>query len=122
MNITGPTRSRLCRIAAVLAIPAIGALRAREWHGHPRGFAALAGAAMLVMLLFSGEGSGDLSAPQLVASPPDWLRRWTIAASYAAVTPAFLAAALAGHWYARTGPDATPAAVTTASTTSGSTP
>jgi hypothetical protein len=103
-------------ITTLVAVAAIGALCARGWRGHPGGFAALAGAAMLVMLLFGGEASGDLSAPQLVTSFPEWLRRWTIAASYTVVAPAFLAAALAGRWYSRTRPDAGPAPATAEAT------
>jgi hypothetical protein len=103
-------------ISSLVAFAAIGALCARGWRGHPGGFAALAGAAMLVMLLFGGEASGDLSAPQLVTSLPEWLRRWTIAASYTVVAPAFIAAALAGRWYSRTRPDAAPATPATVAT------
>ncbi len=108
---THPTSSERAVIvlSSLVAFTAIGALCVRGWRGHPGGFAALAGAAMLVMLLFGGEASGDLSAPQLVTSLPEWLRRWTIAASYTVVAPAFVAGALAGRWYARTRPDAAPA-------------
>ncbi|MEZ5229045.1 MAG: hypothetical protein R2710_20980 [Acidimicrobiales bacterium] len=47
---------------------------------------------------------------------PEWLRRWTIAASYTVVAPAFIAAALAGRWYSRTRPDAAPATPATVAT------
>lgn len=105
---TGAERT-VTAITGAVAVAAIGALCARGWRAHPGGFAALAGAAMLVMLLFGGEASGELSAPQLATSLPEWLRRWTIAASYTVVAPAFLAAALAGRWYSRTRPHASPA-------------
>jgi hypothetical protein len=113
---TRPTSSEraLIVISTIVAFAAISALCARGWRGHPGGFAALAGAAVLVMLLFGGKVSGDLSAPQLVTSFPAWVRRWTIAASYTVVAPAFLAAALAGRWYSRTRPNAAPSTPATA--------
>lgn len=118
---TGSERAVIV-ISSLVAFAAIGALCARGWRGHPGGFAALAGAAMLLMLLFGGEASGDLSAPQLVTSFPEWLRRWTIAASYTVVAPAFLAAALAGRWYSRTRPNAAPATSATGATVESASP
>jgi hypothetical protein len=62
----------------------------------------------MVMLLYGGEAGSELSAPQLDTSLPDWIRRWTIAASYAVVAPALLAAGIGAWWHARTLRDTAP--------------
>jgi hypothetical protein len=43
-----------------------------------------------------------MTAPQLDTSLPDFVHRWTIAASYTVVAPTFLAVGLGAWWYART--------------------
>jgi hypothetical protein len=95
-------------ITALVTLGAVVALCTRAWKGHPAGFGALAVAALMVMLIYGGEAGSELSAPQLDTSYPDWIRRWTIAASYAVVAPAFLAAGIGAWWHARTLRDATP--------------
>ncbi len=89
-------------ITTIVTLGAIAALCTRSWRGHPGGFGALAIAALMVMLLYGGEASGDMTAPQLDTSLPDVVHRWTIAASYTVVAPAFLAVGLGAWWYART--------------------
>ena len=96
-------------ITALVTLGVVVALCTRSWKGHPGGFGALAVAALMVMLLYGGEAGSELSAPQLDTSFPDWVRRWTIAASYAVVAPAFLAAGIGAWWHARTLRDAAPA-------------
>lgn len=88
-------------ITAIVTLAAVVGLCARAWKGHPGGFGALAVAALMVMLLYGGEAASELSAPQLDTSMPEWIRRWTIAASYAVVAPALLAVAIAARWHAR---------------------
>jgi hypothetical protein len=98
-----PTSSEraLTIITALVTLAAVMGLCARAWRGHPGGFGALAVAALMVMLLYGGEAAGELSAPQLDTALPDWIRRWTIAASYAVVAPAMLTVAIAAWWHAR---------------------
>ena len=91
-------------ISTAVSLLAILGLCSRGWLGHPGGFAAIAGAAMLMMLMFGGEAGGQLSAPVFETILPEWIRRWTIAASYTVVAPAFLTAIVAGTWYARLTP------------------
>ena len=99
-------------VMAVIALAALGvvvALTTLAWSGRPSGFWALSVAALMLMLFYGGEASAELSAPQFATTLPEWVRRWTIAASYTVVAPAFLAAFLAGRWYARAAaPVATP--------------
>jgi hypothetical protein len=95
------TESAVVIVSTTVALVAILGLSSRGWIGHPGGFGAIAGSAMLMMLLFGGESPGQLSAPVLETSLPEWTRRWTIAASYTVVAPALLVAIIAGHWYAR---------------------
>jgi hypothetical protein len=89
-------------ITTAVTLGAIVALCARSWRGHPGGFGALAVAALMVMLLYGGEASGDMTAPQLDTSLPDVALRWTIAASYTIVAPTMLAVGIGAWWYART--------------------
>jgi hypothetical protein len=105
---THPTASEraVIVITGAVSLAAIVALCVGAWRGQPRAFATLVAAALLLMLLYGGEASGDLTAPQLTTSMPDWIRRWTVAASYTVIAPAALAAAVAGRWYARTRPPA----------------
>jgi hypothetical protein len=91
----------LVLVTGIVPLTAIVALCTRAWNGRPSGFAALAVAALMLMLLFGGEAANELSAPQIVSIFPAWIRRWTLAASYTVVAPAFIAAALAASWYAR---------------------
>jgi len=89
-------------ITTAVTLGAIVALCTRSWRGHPGGFGALAVAALMVMLLYGGEASGDMTAPQLDTSLPDFALRWTIAASYTVVAPTMLAVGIGAWWYART--------------------
>jgi hypothetical protein len=95
-------------ITALVTLGAVVALCSRAWKGHPGGFGALAVAALMVMLIYGGEAGSELSAPQLDTSLPDWIRRWTIAASYSVVAPAFVAVGIGAWWYARTLRDVSP--------------
>lgn len=81
----------------------VGVLCRRAWTGRPGGFAALLGATLLVALVFGGEAYSELSDPHLVSVLPMWVRRWTVAASYAVVAPSSVAAYWAGRWYAAVG-------------------
>lgn len=105
---TSSERAVLISITALVTLGAVVALCTRSWKGHPGGFGALAVAALMVMLIYGGEAGSELSAPQLDTSFPDWIRRWTIAASDAVVAPAFLAAGIGAWWHARTLSDAAP--------------
>jgi hypothetical protein len=98
---TTPGERIVVLVTSAVPLIAIVALCTRAWFGRPSGFGALAVAALMLMLLFGGEASSELSAPQLVSAFPAWIRRWTLAASYTVVVPAFLAATLAATWYAR---------------------
>ena len=95
-------------VTAVVTLAAVVALCIRAWNGHPGGFGALAVAALILMLLYGGEAAGELSAPQLDTALPEWIRRWTIAASYAVVAPALLTAGIAAWWHARNVRDTAP--------------
>lgn len=86
---------------SLLAIVAILGLSQRSWVGHAGGFAALAAAGVMTMLIFGGEASAQLSASQLVTVFPNWVRRWTIAGSYMILAPIVLAAILAAVNYKR---------------------
>ena len=88
-------------ITALVTLAAVIALCTRAWNGYPSGFGALAVAALMMMLLYGGEAAGELSAPQLDTSLPDWIRRWTIAASYAVVAPVLLTVGITARWHAR---------------------
>lgn len=88
-------------LAGVLV--AIGMLCRRAWTGRPGGFAALMGATLLIALVFGGEAYNELSDPHLVSVLPLWVRRWTVAASYAVVAPSSVAAYWAARWYAAVG-------------------
>jgi hypothetical protein len=100
MSATSSERA-LTIITALVTLAAVVALCVRAWNGHPGGFGALAVAALMLMLLYGGEAAGELSAPQLDTALPEWIRRWTIAASYAVVAPALLTAGIAAWWHAR---------------------
>ena len=78
-------------ITAVITLGVVVALLVRSWRGHPLGFLGLAAAGVVLMLLFGGEASAELSASQIATSLPTWVRRWTVAASYAAVAAPFAA-------------------------------
>jgi hypothetical protein len=98
-----PTSSErtLTVITALVTLAAVVGLCTRAWRGYPRGFGALSVAALMMMLLYGGEATGELSAPQLDTALPDWIRRWTISASYAVVVPVMLAVTIAAWWHAR---------------------
>ena len=82
---------------AALGLGVIGLLLAAAWRARSRSFVALAAAGMLTMLFF-GSGSGsELTASQLMTTLPAPVRRWTVAASFLFVAPAFVAAAIAIH-------------------------
>lgn len=84
---------------ALIGLGAIAGLSFKSWVGHAMGFATLAAAGVLTMLIFGGESSAQLSASQLVTAFPNWVRRWTVAGSYVIVAPTLLAAVLAARNY-----------------------
>lgn len=86
---------------SLLSMIAILMLSARTWVGHAGGFAALAVAGMMTMLIFGGEASAQLSASQLVTVLPNWVRRWTIAGSCTILAPVLVAGVLAAINYKR---------------------
>lgn len=83
-------------IGALFALGTIGALTIVGWRAHAGGFLALGAAGLLMMLFFGADSTDQLSASQIATVLPVWLRRWTVAASYMIVVPAFLAAGLGG--------------------------
>jgi hypothetical protein len=62
-------------ITGAVSLASIAALCVGAWRGQPRGFATLAAAALLPMLLYGGEASGDVTAPQLTTSMSGWNER-----------------------------------------------
>lgn len=96
---TGQNAIVITFTAAIIAV--VGLLAVVAWRGTPRGILALAASGVLVTLLFGGEASAQLSASQLATVLPDWVRRWTIAASYTAALPCVIVAVVAARRYAQ---------------------
>jgi hypothetical protein len=84
-------------ISAIIVAAATGALAWRGHRGHTTSYLAILGAAFLAAIVFGGDAWTEIAAPQLVTGLPDWMRRWTIAASYAIVAPAGIVAFVAGR-------------------------
>lgn len=94
-------------VITTLALAAIGLLASRSRTGTGLWFLTIAAAGVLTMLVFGGESFGQITAPNLVTTLPAWVRRWTVAASFATVLPttvAALAGALAHARHLRSDP------------------
>jgi len=87
-------------VIGLAALAVVGALTTLAWGARPSGFWALSVAALMLMLFCGSETSAELSAPQFATTLPEWVRRWTIAASCTVVAATPVAAFLAGRWYA----------------------
>lgn len=88
-------------ILAAVSIGVILGLGSRAWRGGPGGFGALIGAGLATFMIYGGEASAQLSASQIVTSLPFWVRRWTVASSYAIVVPVAIAAVVAATHFSR---------------------
>lgn len=84
-----------------LAIAAVSGLAVAVWRRRRLWFGAALAAGVLTLLLFGGEATDQLWKPLLVTELPEWVRRWTIAASFTVIAPAVVAAVLGGRELAR---------------------
>ena len=84
-----------------LAIAAVSGLGVAVWRRRRFWFGAALAAGVLTFWLFGGEATDQLWKPLLVTELPDWVRRWTIAASFAVIAPTLVAAVLGGRELAR---------------------
>lgn len=88
-------------VVTMLALATIGLLIARGRSGKGLWFMAVAAAGVLTMVMFGGESFGQITAPNLVTTLPSWVRRWTVAASFATVLPTTIAALAGAMAHAR---------------------
>ena len=95
-------------VLSAVVLAGVVALCVKAWHGRPGGFVALMAASVILLWMFASGSASELSAPQFESLFPAWIRRWTIAATYVLAIPVFLAAAIAGRWYARQQPSRAP--------------
>jgi len=88
-------------IVSGLAIAAVSGLGVAVWRRRRFWFGAALAAGVLSFWLFGGEATDQLWKPLLVTELPEWVRRWTIAASFTVIVPTLMAAVLGGRELAR---------------------
>ena len=88
-------------IVSGLAIAAVSGLGVAVWQRGRFWFGAALAAGVLSFWLFGGEATDQLWKPLLVTDLPEWVRRWTIAASFTVIVPTLFAAVLGGRELAR---------------------
>lgn len=83
------------------AVASVSALAVIAWRRRRLWFGAALTAGVLTLWLFGGEATDQLWKPLLVTELPDWVRRWTVAASFTVLAPIVVVGWLGGRDLAR---------------------